>query len=170
MALISAAIIDSNGKPILSRQFKDISSIKIGSILSIFPKLLGNGRNINYVEKDDIRYIYRPLDDLFLLLVTSLESNFLSDLDLLNVLSKSVLDICNGQNEASIRQNCFEIIHAIDEAVFQGYKQISKNSFDLMKAVNFDSKEDQLMDLMLKSKEDSAKKIADKKVKDFKEM
>lgn len=75
---------------LVSRQFVDMSRIRIEGLLAAFPKLVGTGKQHTYVETENVRYVYQPIDTLYLLLVTNKQSNILEDLDTLRVLSKLI--------------------------------------------------------------------------------
>lgn len=75
---------------LVSRQYVDMSRIRIEGLLAAFPKLVGMGKQHTYIETDNVRYVYQPIEALFLLLVTTKQSNILEDLDTLRMLSKLV--------------------------------------------------------------------------------
>lgn len=82
MMMILAALV--------SRQYVDMSRIRIEGLLAAFPKLVGSGKQHTYVETENVRYVYQPMETLYLLLVTNKQSNILEDLDTLRTLSKLV--------------------------------------------------------------------------------
>lgn len=67
-----------------------MSRIRIEGLLAAFPKLIGMGKQHTYVETEDVRYVYQPIEVLYLILVTSKQSNILEDLETLRMLSKLV--------------------------------------------------------------------------------
>jgi len=75
---------------LVSRQYVDMSRIRIEGLLATFPKLVGSGKQHTYVETDNVRYVYQPMETLYLLLVTNKQSNILEDRDTLQLLSKLV--------------------------------------------------------------------------------
>ena len=75
---------------LVSRQFVDMSRIRIEGLLAAFPKLVGTGKQHTYVETENVRYVYQPIEALYLLLVTNKQSNILEDLETLRLLSKLV--------------------------------------------------------------------------------
>ena len=75
---------------LVSRQYVDMSRIRIEGLLAAFPKLVGMGKQHTYIETENVRYVYQPIEVLFLLLVTTKQSNILEDLDTLRMLSKLV--------------------------------------------------------------------------------
>jgi hypothetical protein len=82
---------------LVSRQFVDMSRIRIEGLLAAFPKLVGTGKQHTYVETENVRYVYQPIEGLYLLLITNKQSNILEDLDTLRLLSKlvSFFPICS---------------------------------------------------------------------------
>lgn len=75
---------------LVSRQFVDMPRIRIEGLLAAFPKLVGTGKQHTYVETENVRYVYQPIEALYLILVTNKQSNILEDLDTLRLLSKVV--------------------------------------------------------------------------------
>jgi hypothetical protein len=47
---------------LVSRQFVDMSRIRIEGLLAAFPKLIGAGKQHTYVEAENVRYLYQPLE------------------------------------------------------------------------------------------------------------
>lgn len=120
MVVLSAAISTKSGKTLVSRQFVEMTRIRIEGLLAAFPKLLGgtDSKQHTYVETESVRYLYQPIDNLFLLLITNRASNIVEDLETLRLLSKVVPDIAGVSNnitEERITDKCFELIFAFDE-------------------------------------------------------
>ena len=76
MVVLAVAICQPNGKPILSRQFIEMSRFRIEGLLDSFAKLLSGGRKQHtFFETEAVRYVYQPLDELYLLVLTNKGSN-----------------------------------------------------------------------------------------------
>lgn len=48
-----------------------------------FPKLIEAGKQCTYIETDSIRYVYLPMEKLFLVLITNKNSNIIEDLEVI---------------------------------------------------------------------------------------
>jgi hypothetical protein len=100
MVVLSAAVCTKSGRALLSRQYVEMSRLRVEGFLNAFPKLVasehsaGGGagsKQHTFVETDNVRYVYLPLDaSLYLLLVTNKGSNIVEDLDTLRLLSRVI--------------------------------------------------------------------------------
>ena len=79
-----------NYTAILSRQFLEISKGRIEGMLSAFPKFLSSDKEHTFIETETARYVYQPMESLYMLLLTTKNSNILEDLDTLHLLVKLV--------------------------------------------------------------------------------
>ena len=96
---------------------------RIEGLLASFPKLIGSSDQHTYVETETVRYVYQPLDDLYMVLVTNKNSNILEDIDTLCLFARLVPDYCKSNNEREIAKNAFELVMVVDEVISVGYRE-----------------------------------------------
>lgn len=122
--MISAAIL-SKQNTLLARQFVDLSRLRIEGLLSAFLRLVETGsKDHTYVENDSVRYVYLPLESLYLVLITNKQSNILEDLETLKLMQRVVQAYCESAvNEDTVLTNAFSIIFALDEMISFGYRE-----------------------------------------------
>ena len=107
----------------LSRQFREMARSRIEGLLASFPKLADSGTQHTTVEQDNVRYVYQPLDELYMVLITNRQSNILQDIDSLHLFAQVVSSICKSLDEREILRNAYELLSAFDELVTLGYRE-----------------------------------------------
>lgn len=160
MVVLSAAITTKAGKVVLARQYRQLSRIRIEGLLAAFPKLIGTHSQHTYVETDNVRYVYQPVETLYVLLITTKNSNIVEDLDTLRLLGKILPEYAPRYgvvDEESVMEASFEIIYSFDEVIDWGGL---RENVDLQQIATFTemySHEERLVKMIQESKMAEAK-------------
>lgn len=126
--------------------------------MAAFPKLLGGeARQHTYIDTESVRYVYQPIDNFFLLLITNKTSNIVEDLHTLQLLAKVLPDICGHLTEESIKNKQFDLIFSFDEALTAGGHSENITVQQIRTNLEMESHEEKLHNMILKSKRDAAK-------------
>lgn len=96
---------------------------RIEALLASFPKLADSGTQHTTVEQDNVRFVYQPLDELYMVLITNRQSNILQDIDSLHLFAQVVTSTCKTLDEREILKNAYELLSAFDELVTLGYRE-----------------------------------------------
>ncbi|CAK9210849.1 unnamed protein product [Sphagnum troendelagicum] len=164
--VLAASVISKSGKALVSRQFMDMSRIRIEGLLAAFPKLVGSGKQHTYVETENVRYVYQPMENLFLLLVTNKQSNILEDLETLRLISKLVPEYVPALDEEGICKMAFELIFAFDEVISLGHKE-NVTLGQVKQYVEMESHEERLHKLVIESKINDTKDLMKQKASEI---
>ncbi|EFA75442.1 Coatomer delta subunit [Heterostelium album PN500] len=166
--VLAAAICTKNGRPLLSRQFSEMTKSRIEGLLSAFPKLIGNGKQHTFIETENIRYVYQPLEQLYLVLITNKNSNILEDLETLHLLAKLVPEY-SSFDEADVSRKAFDIIFTFDEVIAMGYKE-RVTVQQIKHFISMESHEEERDRMDRELRESEAKKNANKKIKEIEKL
>mmetsp|Transcript_23161 Transcript_23161/g.61937 ORF Transcript_23161/g.61937 Transcript_23161/m.61937 type:complete len:326 (-) Transcript_23161:1297-2274(-) len=143
-----------------------MTRIRIEGLLAAFPKLLGTGNQQHtFIETDSVRYVYQPIEGLFLLLITNKASNIVEDLETLRLLSKVLPDQAGGVTEEAVQGKMFELVFAFDEVITTGGYREQISLQQIQTNLSMESHEEKLHKMIEQSKVASAKDEADRRAK-----
>jgi len=166
MVLLAAAICTKNGKAIISRQFVEMTRSRIEGLLAAFPKLMNAGKQHTFVETESVRYVYQPLEKLYMLLITTKNSNILEDLETLRLFSRVIPEYCRTIDETDIQEHAFDLIFAFDEVVALGYRE-SVNLAQIRTFTEMESHDEKLYLAVRKSQENDTRVKMRRKAKEL---
>uniref|UniRef100_A0A914EKA7 Coatomer subunit delta n=1 Tax=Acrobeloides nanus TaxID=290746 RepID=A0A914EKA7_9BILA len=171
MTLIAASVVTKGGKALVTRPFvTQMTKARLEGLLDAFPKLVGSDktqRQHTFVETDSVRYVYQPLDNIYIVLVTTKASNILEDLETLRLFSRVIPEYCKSNEESEILNNAFELIFAFDEIVALGYRE-SVTLAQIRTFTEMDSHEERVANQIKIAQERAAKSLMDDKAKELK--
>lgn len=136
----------------LSRQFREMQRSRIEALLASFPKLADGASQHTTVEQDNVRYVYQPLDELYMVLITNLQSNILQDINSLHLFAQVVSSICKSLDEREILKNAFELLSAFDEIVTLGYRE-NLTLTQIKTFLEMESHEERIQEIIARNKE-----------------
>ncbi|BFZ53077.1 coatomer subunit delta [Savitreella phatthalungensis] len=153
MVVLAASVVTRSGKAVLSRQFREMPKARVEALLAALPGLLSSaGSQHTTVETDHVRYVYQPLEELNMVLITNKASNILQDISTLHLFAQIVTSLCRQCNEQEILRHAFDIIEAFDEVCSMGHRE----NLTLPQIKNFlemDSHEERVQEIIEKNKE-----------------
>ncbi|KAJ5047721.1 hypothetical protein J3E74DRAFT_391299 [Bipolaris maydis] len=132
MVVLAASICTRGGKAVLSRQFREMQRSRIEALLASFPKLADSGTQHTTCEQDNVRYVYQPLDELYMVLITNLQSNILQDINTLHLFA--------------------QLLTAFDEIVTLGYRENLTMS-QIKTFLDMESHEERIQEIIARNKE-----------------
>lgn len=164
MVLLAASICTRGGKPVISRQFREMPRSRVEALLASFPKLISAGSQHTTIETDSVRYVYQPLEDLYMILITNKSSNILQDIDTLHLFARTVSDMCRSLDEREVLRNSFELLGAFDEIVSLGYRE-NVGLTQIKTFLEMESHEEKIQEIIERNKEMEAKEELKRRAK-----
>ncbi|XDT02398.1 Clathrin adaptor complex small chain [Nakaseomyces glabratus] len=167
MVVLAASITTRNGKPLLSRQFRELTKERTMELLSNFQGLVSNiSSDHTFLEDEHVRYVYRPFDNYYIILITNRQSNIIQDLSTLNLFSSTVNSYLASYDELEIFDNSFEILSSFDEIVTMGYKEnLSISQVETYLAM--ESHEERIQEIIERNKEIEATEERKRRAKEI---
>ncbi|KAM3122635.1 hypothetical protein CJJ07_003073 [Candidozyma auris] len=153
MVVLAACICTHGGKALLARSFRQVDKDRITALLANFPGLLSKaGSQSTTVEDESVRYVYQPLEEFYVVVLTNKQSNILQDIDTLHLFVSVVSNIVRSVDEREVLDNAFEILSAFDEIAPMGYKEKLTLS-QVQTYLEMDSHEEKIQEIIERNKE-----------------
>jgi hypothetical protein len=170
--VLCASVLSKSGRILLARAFTAMPRHRLEGYLQSFPKLLGAGADASsashtFVETDSLRYVYQPMESLYVLLLTTKHSNIVDDLECLRALAKLLPEYCGSTSEAAVCQRVFELTFAVDELVTPGGVREHVTLQQIKTFTEMDSHEEKLQKIITDSKVSQARDEARRKASDI---
>ena len=104
-----------------------------------------------------VRYVYHPVDALYIVLITNKQSNIMEDLDTLHLLAKLVPDICGSTAYDVVQSKVFDVLFAFDEVITPGGYKEDITMRQVRVNMEMNSHDERLAQLIRQSKINEAK-------------
>ncbi|KAF8978227.1 Coatomer subunit delta [Entomortierella lignicola] len=162
--VLAISVCTKSGKALISRQFREMTRARIEGLIASFPKLTSSGQQHTTIETEHVRYVYQPLDELFVVLITNKQSNILQDIDTLQLVSRVVSSVCRPTDAREIDRNAFELLSSFDEIISLGYRE-NVNLAQVGSISEMESHEEKIQEMIEKNKEREAKEELKRRAK-----
>jgi hypothetical protein len=166
MTALSTVICNKNAKIIFARQFIKMSRLELEEHIVYFSRNIDSCKETTHLESDRARYLFIPIDNLFLVLITAKESNIIEDIEIIKLIYRLVQDVCGTITDASIIKSCFELLMGVDDIVCLGYR----NSVSLGQVRQFmlmESQDEKEYKKKQEERENQVKKQRDEKMREI---
>lgn len=172
MVVLAASITTSHGNPIVSRQFNDISKDRMLELFSNFQSLLETcPKTHNFIEDGHVRYLYKPLDDFYIVLITNRQSNIIEDSKTLDLMNDSIITYLNYSNgevsEWEIFDLSFDIITIFDEIIIMGGYKENLTAQQISTYLAMESHEERIQEIIERNKEIEANEERKRRAKEI---
>jgi len=169
MVVLSAAVCTKQGKLELARQFVEMTRSKTQTIWSSFSKLIDHDSKHCSFETPECRFMYQHLDNHVVAIATNFSSNVMVDFDILTTLVRIVTDTLQG-NRFEVSEIKFELIHKFDEVITPTGLFTYANLPEIQKAVDMDSHEARVAEMIRASQENEARVMAKKRAEQIRKL
>jgi DNA anti-recombination protein RmuC len=79
MVILTVGLCNKNGQLSISRQFEAMTKNQVEDIYRSFPKLIKPHQQHTYVQSEKYTFLFIPIDNLYLVVVSSRNSNIIED-------------------------------------------------------------------------------------------
>ena len=166
MVALSLVICTKRAKIIFARQFVEMTRIQLEEYIVQFSRNIDSFKEITQFESESVRYIFIPIEEFFLILITSNNSNVIEDSNILKLVYRLLQDICGVITTESILDNAFEIMMGLDDIVTLGYRN-EVNLMQLKQYIKMESAEEIEFKRKKREQEEKVKRDLYEKSKEF---
>ncbi len=169
MVAFSCLICTKNAKIIFARQFTKMSRMELEEHAVHFTRNIEACKENNTFESEKTRYIFIPIEHLYLVLLTDKDSNLIEDIEIIKIIFRLIQDICGSISESTITENCFDLLLGIDDIVSLGYRD-AVSVAQIKQFLLMDSQDEKEFRKIQEQKENVVKKQMQQKAKEFEKM
>jgi len=169
MVAFSSLICTKNAKIMFARQFVKMSRMELEEHVVHFTRNIESCKENSTFESEKARYIFIPIESLYLVLLTDKESNLIEDIEIIKLIYRLIQDICGSISEQTIIENSFDLMMGIDDIVNMGYRD-AVNIPQIKQFMLMDSLDEKEFRKIQEQKENLVKKQMQEKAREFEKM
>jgi hypothetical protein len=167
--VVLAAGMTTKSATLFSRQFVDMPRMRVEGLFNSFPKLLDKSSQHTFIETESVRYLFQPVESLYIVVIATKNSNMMEDLETMKLLARCVPEACgiDTPTEETVMSRVFELIFAFDEVISpHGYKE-NLTIAAVKTALEMDSNEERIAIALRRQKEAEAEEERKRRQKDI---
>lgn len=165
--ILSAAIVDKDGIVHVARQYTEMTKAKVEAFYMAFSRLITKGKQHTMIETQEVRYVYRAINEFYCVLITDKHSNILEDIKTLSLFVGAIteyISVGKGIHMDSLTDCRFDLLFLFDELVSMGVRQV-ENIYQVKTIMAMESEQERLETANRLKKEREAKATAAEKSK-----
>jgi hypothetical protein len=166
MVVISTAICNKNAKLLFARQFEPITRLELEEHVVHFSRNIDSCKDSTHLEFDRYRYLFIPVEELFLVLITTKQSNVIEDIEILKLIYRLLQDQCGAITPDNIRNKALSLTLGIDDIVSLGVRE-SINISQIKQLIEMESQDEKEFKKEQEKRELAQKKQMDLRAKEF---
>lgn len=143
MAILSIAVCNNASKIIFARQFVEMTRKELEEYIILFRRTVSQEKEVTSFETEKNRFLYFYSDNLYLVVITTRDSNFIQDMEVLKLAYRIIIDICmvGKLSDVDIIQNAIDIALSLDDLIsFGTYEGL--NMLQIKNLLQMDSAEE----------------------------
>lgn len=146
----------------------EMTRSRVEGLIAAFPKLIDAKTEHTFVETESIRYVYQAMESLYMVLITTKNSNILEDLKTLRLFARVVPEYCPASpiTAEDVTKCAFDLIFAFDEIVALGYREnVSLN--EIRTYIEMESHAENVAKMVRRNKENEVKEHRKRREKEI---
>ncbi|KAL7054868.1 hypothetical protein AAHC03_024500 [Spirometra sp. Aus1] len=143
-----------------------MSKSRIEGLIATFTKLIDSSKQHTFIETESVRYVYQPLERMYVLLITTKASNILEDLETLRLFARVIPEYARGSETSDVVENAFQLMFAFDEIVALGYRE-TVTLAQIRTYTEMDSHEERMFIAVRENQEKEAKDTMRKRAREL---
>jgi hypothetical protein len=169
MVVISAAIINKKSKIIFARQFRAITRLELEEYFVHFSRNIDICKESTHLETDKVRYIFIPIEELYLVIITTKNSNLIEDIEILKMIYRLIQELCSVITVERITTYAIDLALGIDDIVSMGIRE-SVTVPQIKQLLEMESQEEKEFKKEQEKRELAAKKQMQEKMKELEKL